>query len=913
MDEEEILQPEEEEEEQGEEEQPEEEQQDSRNRGRQRKKKKRRKQPEEKPKDQSKDQASGTKPSPSNQPEAKPPAEVKPSSGVSPSANKTVEPSVPKSVSGATIPSGSVSSMPTKTPSLPKSGSIPSSSSLGGASSVANIGKTAMAGGEQVKELAKQGLNIGWNGMKAAMSPFIDDETKERLQNIENNVRGGVDGINRAINAPREIAEKVKEIYELPKKIQDTIKLVKELPERIKQVQDILRTAKNVDDVINAYNTLMGGGEVVGAGGTAVGGTTATTTTGAAAATATATTAATAAGVTAGTAVAAETAAVVAPVVAETGVVVGAATGEAAVGVTAGVAATWPVWVIILIIVVVIVLVISIILIFTGGKNNINSLAGGSALTAVHYDNSEDTILIDRLKQKMEGCDPKLVIYEQGKGDIDWQHDEDTNTYFNLLDRRLLKTIDYLTDNHRIKIALLKTGAPKFLESNVLTGMSQFGQSQTGSLPENWDFMTPDEQREYMDSLSPEERQNSEEFEKIQTISAFSLGQAMAIVEIDRSNILELQLADVNNCGILTAAPIRVSWQKTMAEKAVRTSWEELEWLAGQLDKLTPQLDSVYKDTSGVANSLASDYKLCVVSSPSTCLPLVGYTNLWSNTPFKSLLSKITRVGELLSRTSVWDFFSSIDPRTLYHTVVVLDDIAVLNNNAGGINLLDQDTVAALSDQELADIIKSYGSPEMIAVLRNLVSHLYKMTQVANMSSWPLGVLPYREAYESRNKIRQVITELLKMPTKVDLYTETPDTSDPAFFDEAMVVKQIVTFSPEDDLDNGSEFVDVFPFGLDGVGVGGVSMNNSAADGVYTYEDQQFSHSPIDNGVFSKSATQFVFNSDTNPYIPDIIDSLTVPWNNIDDRAMWLIGGLLPSGTENTVTVSYQKFLYVAF
>jgi len=892
--EEEILQPEEEEEyqpeEEGEEYQPEardqaRERSYSQDRGRQRKKGQRR----PRPKDTSKSRGL---------------------SGAHPPVLTTVptkDSSKPKTLSGGT--KGSVGGA---RPSVPQTVPAKTPVSFGG--------KAGKLGAHYGKKAALGATNVGWNGMKAALGSFMDDETKERLQKIENGVKGGADAIDRAINTPREIANRVRDIATLPKKVSDAIRVAKEIPQRIQQVQQILQNAKNVGDVVKAYNTAIGGASR------------ATVATAKATATTAKATAATAK-TTAATAKAAATTAKAAATTARVAVeAVKAAATTARVAVEAVKAGTTaiatavagaPVWLVVLVIILIFV-VVMIIISFLSGQNGVSSLAGGSMVVNTPRITATE-LLVDKLKDKMAGCDPKLVVYEQGEGDIGWQIEEGTDRYFHKLDRRLLKTIDYLTENHRIKIELLNAGAPMYTLNNFLVGLEQFSPNPPEGviLPENWDEMTPAEQRQYLDeTLTPEERRASEESYEQSTISAFATGQAMAITEIDRSDIPELQNSDRDICtGAPIPAPIAVSWQKTQSERLVRSTWEELSWIAGQLDQNKRYLHGLYIDFFGwetesdnrnsSLNRAIREYKESLVEGSR------------SGSQIKSLLTKINRAKELLERTRG---FAGLHVDTLGHAEDALIGINKFNDWVDSHSLTDYTEVSNAFDWELAEAIGGLGSPDMIANLRQSIRNIYQMTQVANMVGWDVGDLDYRQAYESRNKIRQIIVELLQMPTKVSLSFSSSELmfdyryqQDPSsYFDSAMAVKQIITFSPEDDLDNGQIDRNVFPAGIDSVCVEGISFNNNGIrNGPITHEDLHFSHAPIDNGVFSKATTNFVFDPTKNTIYPEVISELAVTWDKIVDADLWAIGGMIagtsPVTNESIATISYQKFLYVAF
>ncbi|MBN2585055.1 hypothetical protein JXA59_00175 [Patescibacteria group bacterium] len=533
--------------------------------------------------------------------------------------------------------------------------------------------------------------------------------------------------------------------------------------------------------------------------------------------------------------------------------------------------------------VILILLIFLLFQIFMGSVNGISSLAGGSIFVPADYNNLAHQQIIDRLQQKMGGCDPKLVVYEGGAQDLDWRVGSN-GEHTHLLDIRLLKTLDYLTDRHRIRIDLLKTGAPDIVRDSFLKKQGQY--SPTGQ----------------------------DETEQKETLSAFTTGQAMAITEIDRTKIPELQQADVA-CGVPVPAPIEVRWQRTVSEKTLRPIWEELTYNAGFLDKNVSIYQGVTDRNDEVAiRRVAQAYKLSE--------PVDGAYDL-----YKETFRKLPRIVQLIDRALAYgrqnfEGEQAIDPRALAYLQKARENYEPLVAIVEGVN-------AETSETLLAAKIKLLGEPENIDKLRTGARFAYKATQVKNSVNWDKkrddGDLTWLKADESRNKQRQVIKELLEMPRETSL------DGTPVLFDNNLVIKQIIVFSPEDDLDNGLENLDVFPRGIVAVDTGGVAMdtltmdadtNNAVGDGEVDYADSHFSHAPIDNGVFSKLGTNYVYkqvrpeDSGWEKAGAFIWTYLTTPgqlMSATDKLHDLMVGGCVANTNETCRKVSYHDFLQVAF
>lgn len=633
------------------------------------------------------------------------------------------------------------------------------------------------------------------------------------------------------------------------KKIADTAK-------QAKQVADAAKAAKGVADIANAVST-------VGSGATAVGGTAA------------------AAG---GIAATAES----------TAVVVGGAAYLAV-----------PIAIILAIVVVIALLVWIFTSIFMGGRNKINSMAGGSYFMAANWNSEEDKQVVQNIKEKISAG--KLEINPDCANDINWQIDTKTGKVTHKLDIRLLKTIDYLTDRHEfIQIGMLQSNAPTLLREKLRVKAETVGET---------------------------EGEAKKKVVEKETFSAFYTGQAIAITAIDYSKLPIFS----------TTTPIEVDWQKTITEKITRPLWEELAFSAGYLDQKSINYKEVAKLEIGdpEITKLAQQYLDATK------------TDEWSL--HKEGFRKIDRIIQLLDRVRLLDIVTTVGQVTLL--VKDMDNRAVeYFNKARGFFSDLRDKIGSTPDASIEDAtnaIRALG--ENVDLIEKGSAAIYKGTQVANMVGWNgigiteggIDLQSWNKAYEARNKIRQVAKELVEMPrVTAEAYAAsradfvgppTPEEYKKMTFTEDLVVKQIIVYSPEDDLDNGLMYIDVFPKGITSVSVGGVGIEGtkvetekdeegnivSAAtigDGVVDMMDAQFSYKPIDNGVFSKFGTNYIF--------VDQIDSI---WEGLEKfikltvgfgAAKWALfdywvgsrcAGMYNPLYEACKEMTYRGFLHVAF
>ncbi len=542
-------------------------------------------------------------------------------------------------------------------------------------------------------------------------------------------------------------------------------------------------------------------------------------------------------------------------------------------------------------IILVVIAVIIIVVLFMGDKNEeIAGLGGGSKSIGISYESEDHRDLVDGLLAKTEGSNPSLVIRGPGLDDLKWKEiviNEETGETImdHELDLRVLKAIEYLTNLHEyVEIGMLYTDSPDLVRDNVVIDSEATG--------------------------------GEDETIVLETLSAFSTGQAFAIIAVDRTEIPEL----IPPSG--EAPPIAVSWQKTLLEKAIRPLWEEVAFDVGVLDRNIPAFKDLFDSEQGVGYGNASS-----VEQKLAYARISGSSGLYKNS-FRILKRIIVLIDRVLGIEDYLDIdltnASALDSRTLNYFVSAKDQINPIikhleENILNGVDLDEleispEDGGAVIDRLDMIEAIKYLGHKDSLERIHNGARFIYKATQVANMVNWDKSTnLDFKKAYESRNKIRQVIKELLEMPREVSISSETS-------FDETMVAKQIITFSPEDDLDNGPERVDVYPYGIKYVDVGGVAMevltDDGIADGIINYPDIHFSHAPVSaNGVFSKSGVNYINEDVSSDILADALGFMdeTKIKGQTNEMHNILTGDCEAFAEEECQKSSYKDYIFVGF
>ena len=547
-------------------------------------------------------------------------------------------------------------------------------------------------------------------------------------------------------------------------------------------------------------------------------------------------------------------------------------------------------WVVLLIILIITIVMLVVNLFINDKNEEAGGLGGGSQSIEANYNIAEHRDLVDNLLAKTQSVNPSLVLSGSSSNDLNWVEtviNEETGETITThpLDLRVLKAIEYLTDLHEyIEIGMLRTDAPDWVRDAVIVNSEAVG-------GENEQLI-------------------------LDTLSAFSTGQAFSIIAVDRTKIPEL----VPSSG--DAPPINVSWQKTLIERAIRPLWEELTFNIGVLDRNLPVYKAVlggtYEDY-GEAFNVGKNLFDAIVS---------GDAELYKNS-FRTLKRIVTLLDRALGLEDYLEIdltnAHALDSRTIKYLSSARDQLYPLvdyiENNILKITDLDDiesgsDSIkAAIDFAAVVEAVKYLGQTNSLERMHYGARFIYKATQVANMVGWDKATnLDLKKAYEARNKIRQVIKELLEMPREVSLYSNTS-------FDETMVAKQIITFSPEDDLDNGPERMDVYPYGIKSVDIGGIAMDvltgDGIADGVIDYPDIHFSHSPKSaNGVFSKGGANYIdkISPDTNPLenALSFMDEDEIEGQS-DAMHKLLVGECVLTAGEDCQKSSYKNYIYVAF
>jgi len=547
-------------------------------------------------------------------------------------------------------------------------------------------------------------------------------------------------------------------------------------------------------------------------------------------------------------------------------------------------------WLVLIILICVIIVGAAVWSVFGSPTNYYDSLIGGSEVMYPNPNNPADRALIDRVLSYTEGDNPRLVmsphdrnllilsgvgetVGEEENGDITPppvsiqgtqralaaekvrmsreerenlrnELENETNrteqnsileegrapeAVFPKIDIRIIKTLDYLLTNAnheylRIKIRDIDNGR----EPDVVRVPKEDAAMVNGKLE------TEDHQ------------------------SAFLFGQAMLIEAIDRTKIPELQPADSNQLP----PPIEVSWQKNINEGRIRPLWGRLR-MSGKVLVQRGRVFAVEKAARSEAELVRRVLEEHHVSGPFFDLLLAS-----SETGGKSMLdlwepgveqnayvlfgNKLMAQVEDLKEGLATSNLSSLVRQSFQKALDIINPIEESSRN-----------------KSFEELVTYWSDPALYEQVRQAEEYVFDALPVANVDQWILSKnLDDRKAFEARSKIRQVLGELKNMPRLTNL-NENLGPSDsqndvPGVpFDERLKVTQIITWSPEDDLDDGLDDLDVFPNGFDADHpVDSLGVNwDSHPDGKITNEDKHFSHLPVDNGIFIKKNSTFLYYS----------------------------------------------------
>jgi len=370
-----------------------------------------------------------------------------------------------------------------------------------------------------------------------------------------------------------------------------------------------------------------------------------------------------------------------------------------------------------------------------------------------------------------------------------------------------------------------------------------------------------------------------ENSESIDAPSAYSFGQAIAI---DKIGMTSPELTEA--MGLDESVPIQVSWQKMVQEKVIRPIYEQLQVDARKLFETASQAASQADTDAKGLEVLARAHEQTVADASKDSRAKITDNYVIAVTALDNLLINLNR---LRAQTK-------IDDRTMSLTAPALANLEKVRQSV---------------DVGGTAFIAAWGSDEVKTALRLGLQSTFRAMQVANMPGWRGNEkeIDLWKAYEARQNIRQLALDILRMP--VALAGEEQD------FNADLVIKQLIIYSPEDDLDNGLPDFDVYPKGALAVDEGGVGYDPTGHDNVIDILDNQFMSLPIDNGVFSKPGTIFIYKTDSAGQIAkEILEwaaaSFTLGGSKMMD--LWDGGGIEKPGEER-VKVSYRSFVHIGF
>jgi len=357
----------------------------------------------------------------------------------------------------------------------------------------------------------------------------------------------------------------------------------------------------------------------------------------------------------------------------------------------------------------------------------------------------------------------------------------------------------------------------------------------------------------HRENVSKEALELDNDEKSLEAFSAYKLGQAVGINSIGTVSPKLAKACDISG-------PVYVKWQEIADEGKIRPIYEQL-----QVDT-----SNLYFQVEGIADMAASDEDIATQIEQAN-----------------TLLGQIQ--GNLNQLSTLESGFSGIQG-------YVADSLKYLSDVSKVLNQGSWDNV----DSDLAE-------PMSVMVQR-----VFRIMQVANMEQWygnKENNCRLWKAFEARVNIRKLVGDIMRMPV------ELAGPEDEGFNNE-FVVKQLIVYSPEDDLDNGPMDWDVFPPGIISVGNGGIAIGSSEnGDGIVDFRDNHFMSLPIDNGVFSKACAEFVYNvDDTNSMMAQATLSALVPEGLRTEMCRLLYGNKkVPAEGQMSGLVSYKKFIHIGF
>jgi hypothetical protein len=557
-------------------------------------------------------------------------------------------------------------------------------------------------------------------------------------------------------------------------------------------------------------------------------------------------------------------------------------------------------WIILaaLLIILILGMVIYMFMVFAGKTTD---LAGGSEIIPMEY--PRHAALQESVKQAV--ASEKIVFADNSLlGDIEWKTrtvskpDPNNNTTVNssekymVLDWRTMVTLDYLAKKwDRIRVSLLYSNGPAYTRRVGVWKVGSIDSNQIGKFIRL--FMKRD--LSVLDEAP------------ITTISGYRTGQALGIDQIGFTSP-----ALTAACFLGIKKPVQVGWQRIIRLDIVRILYEKL-----QVDGYT-LYDNLPKLKSRAVNSEKNEFY--AKKSAEGALEKDSWDNL-SVAAMDQLIGGLTQATMLIS----------LDIRTIGYF-----------GRAKAKLIQARDVVKSKTGVER---VKIWNDQEQVRqpILDGL-QLMYRGMQVANMGKWrgsvaagmtglatgavvggPVGAVAgavkseckFWKAYEARQNVRQLTLDMLQMPFDPAYAVPQKKPDDPKD-NEALQVKQLIVYSPEDDLDNGISEFDVYPNGAVAVDEGGVGYDGTARDGVLDWRDLHFMAPPLDNGVFSKPGTIFVYET-ADPNFHGFFNSVKTLWRGLEDWGefvfddLWTGAGASFFSGEDVEKVSYRNFVHIGF
>ncbi|MFA5010117.1 MAG: hypothetical protein WC553_02740 [Patescibacteria group bacterium] len=313
--------------------------------------------------------------------------------------------------------------------------------------------------------------------------------------------------------------------------------------------------------------------------------------------------------------------------------------------------------------------------------------------------------------------------------------------------------------------------------------------------------------------------------EPLDAPSAYLTGQAIGISAIGRvSNELAKACFNDSDGDSSNNAPVQVKWQEIVSQDIIRPIYEQLQVDATVVYQGSKVLAGLARQSSG-----DSAYKQKMEELLQGEDEDAWYTKVGNGLDY--MIGNLNKVSSLGGE--------GIDPRT--------KEYAQRATTA----------LTAVRETTKTDVL-AWENTEVKQQLEDGLDSTFRMMQVANMVGWEGSTKSscrLWKAYEARQNIRQLVLDMEQMPADPALVPENKDWNDD------LMVRQVIVYSPEDDLDNGWPEYDVFPKGAMAVDAGGVGFDDTGKNGVINLADSHFSDLPVDGGVFSKASTIFVYKA----------------------------------------------------